>query len=152
MAQLDATENNKSKQEKIDELISYFSLFVFEKMQYGKSIEDVESVMEPANLGKNLTSVFDAAIELARLIARQRASFTLNMNDLTRRPMKIEDDKRMTTMGSTGVALGNSDDGEAEGLVMFCVSPMLVKWGNGQGRNFNESSILVKSYVTVFEN
>jgi hypothetical protein len=154
VARLDEHGDEKGKQYKVKELVSEFSLFVFEKMRYGESVKDAEALMgSGTNLGKHLRTVFEAAISLARLIARQRATFCLEMHDLTRRDKKKPNDSKVTTLGVTGVVVGNSDeeDGDTTGPIMFCATPMLVKWGDGQGRNFDKSSVLVKSFVQIFE-
>ncbi|KAH7141117.1 hypothetical protein EDB81DRAFT_858150 [Dactylonectria macrodidyma] len=154
VARLDILDDDEGRQNKVKELISDFSKWVHEKMAYGKTVQDAEDLfnLEP-KLGKYLGTVFKTAVGLARLIAQQRAFFCLRMPDLHEPDLRRMNPTLMTTLGSTGVRLGNSDeaDGEAEGQVMFCASPMLVKWGNGQGTNFQEATILVKSFVQIFE-
>jgi hypothetical protein len=147
---IDAESGGAGEQKKVDELVADFVHFVVEKMHYQSEPEVRDLLKADTKVGKSLRSVFEAAVELARLMAGQRAVFRLCMPRVAERDTKVAGDAHFTTLGGTGVAVSSADEGEdedGEAKIMFCVTPMLVKWGNGQGKNLKEHMILVKSFV-----
>jgi hypothetical protein len=114
-------------------------------MQFdGVSIDNLEH----GDLGKEVQDVLSHTLDLAQLLAGERAGFSLKMpaiEDVS--CVKKKDDPWMTTTQEVG---GDpAEDNGIAGQVEFCVSPALVKWGYGSGENLAQVSILMKAFVEI---
>ncbi|KUJ23236.1 uncharacterized protein LY89DRAFT_713742 [Mollisia scopiformis] len=87
--------------------------------------------------------MFEAAIQLAKLFASQRAIFEL-FDPPKELWFKAVDSEYCTNVNSTDE---KDDQVERSGVVAFIVSPALRKRGDGKGDNLNESTLLTNAFV-----
>jgi hypothetical protein len=117
-------------------LAEEFRIEVLEKVGY-----KFEKELDNNRLNKLLT----VAIELAQLLARQRAIFAFRVPKLEPSELKV--------LSSTDTT--NKDDEyeeveeELEGKVWFVIQPMLVKYGTGRGERLHEHIVVRPAYVEL---
>lgn len=100
---------------------------------------------------KQLGPVLKAAVALARLVAKERSGFSLEMPDLAAVGFaKGESDAQMTTLGADlNIDVGGANEDEG-GVVVLVASPMLIKWGASSGHGQAGSrDVLAKAFVEV---
>ncbi|KAL8393634.1 hypothetical protein RB595_003390 [Gaeumannomyces hyphopodioides] len=108
-----------------------------------KPTDEIQKILRPA-----FEPVLLAAIELARLTARERAGYTLEFPDLAKHGfLKVADDQILTNRPTDVGMNASGDEEEVEGPFAVVASPMLVKWGSGSGERLNESTVLCKAFV-----
>lgn len=108
-----------------------------------KSPDEIQKILRPA-----FEPVMQAAMELARLTARERAGYTLEFPDLAKHGfLKVADDQLLTNRPTDVGMNASGDEEEVEGPFAVVASPMLVKWGSGSGERLNESTVLCKAFV-----
>jgi hypothetical protein len=102
---------------------------------------------------KRLDAVLNAAIELARMVAFQRAGYTLGVpplsGDTLQNGRKEIGDTFLTNVGGDVGVDGDDNVDERAGKVAFIASPFLVKWGDGRGSNLRQFAILRKAYAVL---
>jgi hypothetical protein len=118
------------------ELAKQFQIEVLDKIGY-----KFEKDLDNNRLNKLLT----VAIELAQLLAKQRAIFAFRVPKLDPGEFK----------GLNSTDMTNKDDEydeveeEMEGKVWFVIQPMLVKFGTGKGERLHEHTVVRPAYVEL---
>ncbi|KAK3693190.1 hypothetical protein B0T22DRAFT_532504 [Podospora appendiculata] len=117
-------------------------------------LEQVEAAVlnTKEDLGKHLDLVLDRAIGFSRLLAGERAGYELRAPQLSAMQFrKSEDDAMVTAMGGpVGVVDADRED-DPEGEIKLIGSPMMVKFGDGGGRNLDEEMVLVKAFAVLVD-
>ncbi|KAK3332847.1 hypothetical protein B0T19DRAFT_473638 [Cercophora scortea] len=104
------------------------------------------------DLGKHLDLVLDQAIGFSRLLAGERAGYELRAPQLSAMEFrKSEDDMMITVIGGpVGVVDADRED-DPEGNIKMIGSPMVIKFGDGGGRNLDEEMVLVKAFAVLVD-
>jgi hypothetical protein len=118
-------------------------------------MKDFESILRElgyevneTELRKKMNEVLFQAISFAQLVAGQRAIFGFfvpKRKDFEIR--KKEEDELMTNIDGEFPEVQE----ELARDVWFVVKPGLAKWGTGSGKNLDESTVLIKSYVELVD-
>ncbi|KAH8898760.1 hypothetical protein GQ53DRAFT_816989 [Thozetella sp. PMI_491] len=147
---LDELETGEEKKYILDGLVSYFGKFLQVCFAKNGERENVQTTVSGAFLLK-LKPMFESAVKLSKLFAKDRAGYSLGIPDLkARNYRKGETSDEMTTRADF-VGIGGGGEYDAAGTIMVVVSPMLLRWGEGSGKRLGERTILLKSYVEVDE-
>ncbi|KAK4161726.1 hypothetical protein QBC43DRAFT_357268 [Cladorrhinum sp. PSN259] len=150
----------ESKTRLISTLSNSFSEFLSTFFLSKSTATEPSSVKSVISSGKDapkrLTATLSEAIDFSRLLFGERAGFEI-LSPLPGRLFKKEesdaaaDDAEMTVLGANvGVVDGPDVENEVDGQVKLLGSPMLVKWGNGGGRDLGERGVLVRGFVVLF--
>ena len=144
---LEVCEDVADRQALYDDLEPRFAEWACPRLHY----KDKDRLYATSNANDKLVEIFKAAVELTRLIIRQRAGYSLEIPS----PLyegnyeKREDPDLMTNVGSSLGVDEASDELELSGVITLLATPAMVKWGNGIGDNLEERTTLAKAVVEV---
>ena len=144
---LEMCEDVADRQALYDDLGPKFAEWVCPRLHY----KDKDRLYATSNANDKLVEILKAAVELTRLIIRQRAGYSLEVPSQLHEGNyeKREDSDLMTNVGS-GLGVDEaSDESELSGVITLLATPAMVKWGNGLGDNLEERTILAKAVVEV---
>jgi hypothetical protein len=152
-------DNGEIEAPAIHSLITKFAIFLIENRpssehlakyedEMGKE-EAVIALVDELKIGKEkIIDVMTAAIELSRLIARQRSWFSIEISDIAKMGfIKREDDDEVTAASSGAVTIREESD--LCGDILYCFSPILRKWGNGAGQKLDQDFVYIKGTVCI---
>jgi hypothetical protein len=160
VAYLDKMDDEPSRQQVYARLTDALADMLYGKMEgrsRAASLDDVHAILAGDAVAKRLRKVNKEAVALARLFAKQRAGFTVEAPDLVGLGFRKrgpggngegDADALLTSDNSVGVAEAEED---RSGDVMLLGSPMLCKWGDGDGKDLHQRTVLMKAYVHLFE-
>jgi predicted nucleic acid-binding protein len=131
-----------------EHLVREFAALLHRDLGYAQMPQaDLEAILR-GDMRAQLEAVLVAAMELATVVVRERAGYTLEFPDLKALGYaKAEDDPLLTNCASTlGIDAPGATDEQA-GAVAVLGSPRLVKWGSGAGEDLGTEVTLCKAFA-----